>query len=150
METAMSLLWTELNHSRKGEIKYCFYLGLKFVSWFVKWMRERKRRRRMRRMWGGEEGGGAGNWKWFPLRLPEEICWRGGWWLKGSMSLTARQAGSVPVLPEAPWNQLWLALQATGLMWTERHLAQGIVPHPRSPWEGEFLRTQFPLTVVES
>ena len=150
METAMSLLWTELNHSRKGEIKYVFILdwNLYHDSWNGRKKEKEEKQEDKKDRGVGRKEGRAGNWKWFPLHLPEENCWRGGWWLKSTMSLTARQTGSVPVLPEAPWNQLWLALQATGLIWIERHLPQGIFPHPRSPWEGKLLRTQFPLNEV--
>ena len=74
METAMSLLWTELNHSRKGEIKYVFILdwNLYHDSWNGRKKGKEEKQEDKKDRGAGRKEGGAGNWKRFPLRLPEE------------------------------------------------------------------------------
>lgn len=148
METAMSLLWTELNHSQKGEIKYIFILdwNLYHDSWNGREKGEEKLEDKKDRGEGRKEGGG-GNWKWFPVHLPEENCWRRGWRIKWTVSLTACQAGSVPALTigEIMESELWLALEAASLMWFESCLPHSISPIHRSPREGKSLRNIFQL-----
>ena len=62
METAMSLLWTELNHSQKGEIKYIFILdwNLYHDSWNGREKGEEEKLEDKKDRGGGEKRVGGG------------------------------------------------------------------------------------------
>lgn len=111
METAVSLLWTELNHSQKGEIKYIFILDWNLYpdSWNGREQVEEEEKQKGKKDKGEEGRKKRGRREGWGMKMilcvsvEENVGTEAVGW--NAYILTMGQAGSVASLPKALKNQ---------------------------------------------
>lgn len=156
METAMSLLWTKLNHSQKGEVKYIFILdwNLYHDSWNGREKVEEEKQEDKNDGGGGRKGGERKEGRWGLKIIPCVSAWRrlgaeaASWKVLHPLLLT--RLVLFQVSQRLCQTRALAGPTVCWLMWLESPLPQGLSPAPVTekkpeilPLEANSLRNSF-------